>query len=84
MSRARKAVDVSWLRDKINFGLAYRDRKLPADLTPEQAYRRGMASVLELVLHETGNYKGFGYLDIDFTVDPPHIPDESRRVYYGG
>lgn len=79
----RKTVSVSWVAERINNLLAYRVSlgDSIARLTPEQAYRRGAASVLESILHETGNYHGFGYLDVDRTTDPPTIPDESRRQY---
>jgi hypothetical protein len=82
----RKTIDVLFLLDKVN------DRNrlstCPADI------REGWNSLLEEVLHSTGNYAGFGYLsandvpegekpgishDGDFT---PRFPDETRRVYY--
>lgn len=85
MSRARKTVDVSELRERVNTALAKTDLYISRrqDITPEQAYRLAIASILEWALHTSGNYKGFGYLDVDHTTDPPTIPDESRRVYYG-
>lgn len=39
--------------------------------------REGIASLLEAVLMETGNYKGFRYLE-GWPTD-----DETRREYYG-
>ena len=65
----------------------------PDGLTDAEAdaYRRGaragMAHLLEAVLHETGNYRGFGYLaaPVDWR-DPTgrHAGprDETRRWYY--
>jgi hypothetical protein len=80
----RKTVSVRLVTERVNHLLAYRESRGAgiARLSPEQAYRAGAASVLALILHETGNYAGFGYLDVDHTADPPIIPDESRRQYY--
>jgi hypothetical protein len=54
----------------------------------EEAFRMGIISLLENVLHYTDNYHGFGYQDGIVTYpdngDPGDITfgDESRRVYY--
>ncbi len=60
-------------------------------------YRRGIASLLEAVLHETGNYEGFqyhewtngGYAQWEAAGKPvgpgvmaQFIGDETRRVYF--
>jgi len=84
MARTRATVPVAFLRDRVNFllGAPAHHRRSLDGLTPEQAYRLGAASALEAVLHETGNYRGFGYLDVDHTVAPAKIPDETRRCYY--
>ncbi len=53
-------------------------------LTPRQAYRRAVASVLESVLHDTGNYGGFSYINADGTYLTDFIEgqtDETRRAY---
>ena len=57
------------------------------EMTPAEAFRMGMISIVESVLHETDNYKGFGYQgDVMREVhDGPfqwEITDETRRVYY--
>ena len=46
--------------------------------------RFGMISVLESVLHETGNYHGFNYLETVWGSDgnAESFGDESRRYYY--
>lgn len=47
--------------------------------------RQAVASMLERVLHDTGQYRGFQYLPgvVDHSVTPPAVVgDESRRVYY--
>jgi hypothetical protein len=44
-----------------------------------RAYRLGVCGMIETVLHATGNYAGFGYLDTPFQTG---VTDESRRVYY--
>jgi hypothetical protein len=72
----RKTIDVQYLRDNINQRLA--------DSTCEPEVRYGMISILENVLHETGNYKGFCYLDpiTRQATGKMHVLDESRRYYY--
>jgi len=84
MSR-RKTISVALILKRVNHLLAYPNTRGDsiARLTPEQAYRRGAASVLEGILHETGNYQGFSFHNVDHTTDPPTIPDESRRTYGG-
>ena len=87
----RKTVDVADVRAMVNTVLAAPDRELPfpqpgkpgkwEDVTVQQAYRLGMATLLEAILHRTGGYRGFSYHDVDFTADPPGIPDETRRTY---
>lgn len=54
---ARKTVDVSKMVDTVNEVLAQ------SECTPDM--RQGMMNLLENVLHETGNYKGFRYLAIN-------------------
>jgi hypothetical protein len=51
---------------------------------PEQVgERKGHQSLMESVLHKTGNYRGFGYLDMTPKGDGTfNIPDESRVVMY--
>lgn len=87
----RKTVKVSELRDRVNGALLAKDSSLwlrapgkDRELTPAEALRMGMISVLESVLHETGNYRGFGYQEMRRTEDGEYeIADETRRVYYG-
>lgn len=50
----KKTVKVENLRDTINDMLQ--------NSTASRDVRRGMMAVLETVLHETGNYRGFRYL----------------------
>ena len=87
----RKTIDVAKVRRWVNTVLAVSDEQLPIplpgqpgkweDITPVQAYRLGQANLLEAILHDTGNYRGYSYHDVDFTTDPPVIPDETRRTY---
>lgn len=93
---ARKTYGVKALVERVNTMLATPNSTLwmkapgkDRDLTPEEAFRMGMISVLESVLHETGNYKGFGYqtgvITWDVDVHPPvpvSFSDETRRIYY--
>lgn len=50
----------------------------------EDVERRGVASLLESVLHETGNYHGFCYVKKGGRVTAFVVgeTDESRRCYY--
>lgn len=76
---ARKTVDVSFVREKVNSYLRYTDRfaiEGTADKTAVEwkGIRYGQCALLETILHETGNYKGFGYVT-------PFTVDESSRHY---
>jgi len=53
----RKTVDVSSTKDKVNEMLAVS--------TCSAGVRQGAINVLENILHETGNYRGFRYLGVD-------------------
>lgn len=48
--------------------------------------RRAVAHLLESVLHETGNYKGFRYLSSELNDDGRLRDgyDDTNRYYYGG
>lgn len=78
----RKTIEVEYLRERVNYFLANSE--------PEQAdERKGAASVLELALHESGRYAGFGYLEsagVDYTAEDIEAKfanaDETRRCYY--
>lgn len=78
---ARKTIDVAEVTRWVNIRLGVPDsthRLEGAELTPEQAFRLGAASLLEQILHATGNYRGFGYHE-------PYVKgetDETRRHYY--
>ena len=50
----RKTISVSSLKQKVN--------KMLALSTGRHSERFGMIQVLESILHETGNYRGFRYL----------------------
>jgi hypothetical protein len=87
---ARKTFDVTAMREAVNRQLA----------RPEvsEEYRKGMCSILEHVLHETGNYNGYNYVDwlaggcdrwradeaeAGRDLDTrPYLGPEYRRVYY--
>lgn len=55
----RKTYNVNGLRLKVNAMIAAHATNCPDDT----ATRKGMAAVLEFVLHDTDNYRGFSYLD---------------------
>lgn len=87
---SRKTVAVAKLLFEVN------RRNRVSTSTKEE--RRGWSSLLESVLHDTGNYLGFSYLGCD-DVPPTSLPgirwegtgqasfkdcDDSRRCYYVG
>ena len=85
----RKTISVEAVKTQVNFML-----KNSTNLSPD--FRTGIASVLEYVLHETENYKGYWMLrpnevpegqkaGIIFDESTEHnhqYPDDSRRKYY--
>lgn len=75
----RKTIDVNRVKDHANMMLANSSDELPDEA------RYAIAAVLEWVLMDTGNYRGFGHVPgtWDFTKNPPEmIGNESRRHYY--
>lgn len=58
------------------------DRLRVSTCSPE--VRLGMIAVLESILHETGNYRGFNYLEgkVGESGYVESFGDESRRYYY--
>ncbi|NBW21529.1 MAG: hypothetical protein EBR82_77580 [Caulobacteraceae bacterium] len=62
---ARKTFEVSEFKN-------YMNSKLVLDLSDDEKY--GLITALEHVLHETGNYKGFGYVYKDDV--RPCFPDK--------
>ena len=55
---SRKTFSVEALKDRTNAYLA-------TDAKEDGAARQALMTILESVLHETGNYAGFGYLSSD-------------------
>jgi hypothetical protein len=77
MSQSRKTFNVGDFLWKVNFRLEHSK--------PEQLFeRQEAASLLESVLHATGNYKGFTFLNMVHNPGgmSPTIPDDSRRFYF--
>ena len=70
---ARKTIAVGTLLHRLNYFLAS-DRS-----TPEE--REVMATFVEGVLHDTGNYQGFRYLPNDHN-ELDFASDGSRRFYF--
>jgi hypothetical protein len=58
----RKTVSVDWIRAKVNYLIALRKKEYYG-VKDADSFRQGVESVLEIILHETGNYKGYMYLD---------------------
>jgi hypothetical protein len=77
MARKRKTVDVSTLKYLSNNILTAQ----PDDTVyTSYAYKLGVIAILENVLHDTDNYKGFMFLDPDNS--KPDTPGYVRRKYY--
>ena len=75
---ARKTIDVETLKRHINNRLSDTvfDSRRP-DIVGSD-FRKGLMNTLEVVLHETGNYKGFRYLGLD-EVPKGHLPGIKRN-----
>lgn len=71
----RKTFDVATLKRDVN------ERLRASTCSPEARF--AMASVLATVLHATGNYNGFKYIELEGK-DPADVTefDESRRFYF--
>lgn len=83
----KKTVPVQQVLNAANTMLQTKDSTLRLDdVTPEQAFRRGVAAMLEVVLHNTGNYHGFRYQPTEMLTPEQLRPDydDTRRQYYGG
>jgi hypothetical protein len=73
MARMRKTIDV----DQV---LATANRMLAGSKNLDPDFRRGVASLLESVLHQAERYNGFGYLPQEH-VPPDELPGiEFRRI----
>jgi hypothetical protein len=82
MGTTKKTVAIEDVRAWVNTRLTAPDSaQRLGDLTPDQAFRLGAASLLEQILHATGNYKGFAYTGDG---NEAGLVDDSRRYYYGG
>ena len=57
---SRKTFNVEEFKNAVNTSLA---QSLSEYCPPAQ--RQGMMNVLEMMLHQTGNYRGFTYLTLD-------------------
>lgn len=71
----RKTIDVAWIKERAN--TLFAQKYPPSDKYSEEfrnGQRAGVAQLLTAILHETGNYKGFNYLDGSY--------EEETRVFY--
>jgi hypothetical protein len=69
---ARSTIGVEFIRTWAN-------SCLEGDWNDTKGVRLGISLALEEVLFQTGNYKGFAYLD---TRDPSHPEFDGTRRYY--
>lgn len=89
MPAPRKTFRVADLVETANTALAFVGE--PDDAIATEDYRLGVMHVIEHVLHSTGNYGGFRYLDSEYAVEggehDPHSPalrlgyDRTRVAY---
>jgi len=77
----KKTVNVEEVMAPMNRALAAPSPQCVKGMSADEAYRMGIATALETVLQHARRYRGFSYLDVDHSVYPPHIPDDSRRQY---
>lgn len=95
----RRTIEVRRVLELVNTYLATQ-AKIRAEGESEDYYRgmrQGHASLLGKILHDTGNYEGFTYLDATevpkgelpgiirnprVPEGPHEFPDESRRMYF--
>lgn len=77
---SRKTVKVAEVLRSANTRLGVPDMARPHldKLTPHQAFRLGVASVLEDMLHASDTYAGYGYADDTYIAG---TTDETQRVY---
>ena len=75
----RKTVQVADLKAHANHFLALEDRDMQ-DGSPciNAQWRQGVCALIEKVLHDTGNYKGFNYHETYVE----GVTDVTRRFYY--
>lgn len=88
MPKSRKTIEVQKIQRYVNGRL---------DALTSREQRRELAHLLEYVLHETGNYRGFGYLPSEYRKngEPGHVfpngeessvlrrdYDDTRRSYH--
>jgi len=72
---SKKTVSVGRLLEKANNTLA--------NSVPELVeYRKGIASFISDVLHETGNYKGFGYLPSETNIHGGFYGESGRVCFF--
>lgn len=76
---ARKTIAVSELVTRVNHMIA-------ATADPRREERQALAVLLESVLMDTGNYRGFNYLESELAHDNTLVVgyDDTRRRYLGG
>ena len=72
----RKTIAVAEILAKANYFLANSKQEQVAE-------RKGTHNLTVSILHDTGNYRGFGYLNMFQDADGKwFVPDESRTVFY--
>jgi hypothetical protein len=83
---SRKTYNITDLRDKVNSMIAHSRQNEgkeigPYGLTAGPTDRIALSILLESVLHETGNYKGFRHLDGPAAVTADRYDDTARHYF---
>lgn len=80
---SRKTFEVDTLRERANALLVMPDSVNPLEtLRERQAQRIGAIALIESVLHATGNYRGFRYLDSEYLPAAEQTSDSVLRPGY--
>lgn len=81
---ARKTIEVETIRNWVNARLQTKDSSLTvSELSPEQAFRMGAASLLAQILLATDNYAGFNLQGTEY-VEPDGEKDDTYPAYRKG
>ena len=88
---AKKSIKITELVESTNHMLANHQDCNIGGIEYGRSFRLGACSLIEHVLHKTGNYHGYMYLSAnDMPInakpgiirgEPNEYPDESRRLY---
>lgn len=73
MANARKTIEVEMIKKWANDSLSRTDE------FADSKFKAGICSAIEKILHETNNYKGFGFLELNAQINSDNY---YSRFYY--